>query len=242
MARKSLFSLVAILLALSLWSDHATEAGQILDANSVDSFSGTEGAGGFYYGFFTTPGQPSTFSTEGMKFEAGYWSGPWIWLGSNPSRLPFFTAATAHPFSTSETNGQGHQLGSAVREYRADSILNPIVADVKLTFEQLDPRSDGVDVRLYDNARLIFSADTSTTGGALEDVTLFGIALNPKDTLQLEVAPHESILYDDTFAEFSILQVAPVTTPEPSAVVYFIVGGLFCSIAHVFRRKRCRTY
>lgn len=194
-------SLLVFLLGLPLTMNAAGAAGVIADSET--DFSGVQGHKGWYYGYFTIPGDATTF-TELIHFISD----------SSTTSVPHWRVSTFfQPFVYLFPYG-GHpdnRSGSAVRRW-----LSPVEGDVLLTgyIEDADlGGGNGVTTTIYVDGAPIFSKVFSGADGVGVNYSL-PLTVTAGTTIDFEIADNGDFTFDNAYF-YSTISAVPLPASLP---------------------------
>lgn len=235
MKKPSFYSLfVAVGLALVPSADAV-----IVATSGVGEFSGTQGSGGWNYGYWDVTASPGTYDTSKFTpFLGGAGSGAWSdtnhWTGGawdyNPvgagvGNPPWtvITPTSMHP-NDSAPGAEHYAILRYAVEAGTGSVLN-----ITGTFNNVSANGDGTTGRIFLNGTEEYSAltdgTTDTLGGG---VSITGVSTGDFIDFMVDTGPADADGSDGTNYQFTIDRI-----PEPSAMA-LLLGGF----ALVLRRRR----
>ena len=213
-------------IAPSLWA--------IPIANSVSDFSGTQGFLNWYYGYYTSPFTPATFTeynhydpTPDFTATSGEWVQDSATFYSNSAYWATLFDQGGHPESTTTTAPR-----TAVNEWSVRRWVSTIDGDITITghiAKQNPSGGDGTTEYILDNGATVLTQFIAGTDGAGVDYTVTIDNVHIGDDIDFAISPNSNDFFDGTFFTAQI-DVTPV--PEPDTLL-LLSAGLFA-----LQRKR----
>jgi hypothetical protein len=199
-----------------LMSAFGAQAGTVL-ADSVADFSGVQGQSSWYYGYYTSPFDWSTFSQ--LSFTTGAWvnSPGWTYIGSD----------VVHPNGPNTFPGEQWAVRRWVSEVSG-------TVDIDGHFAANNPGmagADGVTFLLMLNPTTLLSRSIASGDTVGQDFHLTA-AVRHGDTLDFVVAPGANDWRDGTAFNATV----SLHTPEPDTLGILAVG--WCAIWFRWKKQR----
>lgn len=203
-----------ILAAAALCGGMAVTAGAQVVANSITDFSGVQGQGGWFYGYYNGAQNPSgfvqfpTFAAARSEWERT----PSAWAGDNPGYYVTTAANFGHPHAIA---GGFTQVNSAVRRW-----VSPIAGSVvlegsfKKTSTFFSGVQDGIIGRVFIDGTQAFTVTIPATDDAIRTFSL-PTCLAVGTVVDMAVDPGANEFSDGTEFSMTVRRTAPMVADGP---------------------------
>ena len=201
-------------------------------ANSVADFSGVQGQGGWFYGYYTGVQNPTGFvqyPTYAMA-RSEWERNPSAWAGQSPGYFSTTTADGGHPHAVA---GGFTEVNSAVRRW-----VSTFAGSARLqgTFRKtstfFNGVQDGIVGRVFVNGTEVFSTTIPATDGADRTFNL-PVCLSVGSVVDIAIDPGANEYSDGAVATMNIFEAFPIvqggplpSTACPSTITAFGVNAI----------------
>ncbi|NML16800.1 PEP-CTERM sorting domain-containing protein [Azohydromonas caseinilytica] len=194
--------------------------------DSVGEFSGTQGQGGWSYGYYSRAGDASSFTTMAVF-------GPGFEYGSNQSGPTWWEGAPQNPWTALFSEGGHPSLQSgdhwAVRRWVSGA---PGTLSISGDYQGMLFGTAAVHVLIDGVERFAAVANPNLMTFGLAD-----LAVSQGSTIDFAISAYDGSQHGDVIRFTATGELLPTAVPEPASAALLLAGGL---AGAAVRRRRTR--